>query len=200
VRYGQVFFASPVAGVGVNAIATRHLRAGVAALPDFGRRASSADQLRGWGEVSPGATLKAFAAYSQGPLTVLADVRRQLGAGEGTLVDVGVTSMLPVARRLLLFPTATLTWANTRYARAYFGIDANQSAIALAQGSNVPAYAPGSGLRDASLSLFAVVPLDERWSVQSLLRAEFLLGDAAASPLTSQPFQPAIGTFVAYRL
>ncbi len=194
VRYRDRFFVSPFAGLGVNVIATPRLQAGIAVLPDFGRSASS-DRLRGWGDIGAGANLKAFASWIVGPFALLADVRRQLGAGDGTLFDTGVTKPLPLARHLILIPTATLTWANGRYSRAYFGVDASQSAIA-----GIPVRSAGSGLRDATIAILAVVPLDERWSVQSIVRAEFLLGDAAASPLTEQRVQPSFGGFVAYRL
>jgi outer membrane scaffolding protein for murein synthesis (MipA/OmpV family) len=195
VRYRDRFFLSPFDGVGVNAIATPRFHAGVAVLPDFGRSASSADRLRGWGVVGAGANAKVFAAYVLGSFALLADVRRQLGAGDGTLVDAGVTRPLPLARHFILIPTATVTWANARYMRAYFGVDPAQSAIA-----QVPVHGVGSGMRDAALTLLAVVPVDERWSVQSIVRAELLLGDAAASPVTQQRVQPTFGGFMAYRL
>jgi outer membrane scaffolding protein for murein synthesis (MipA/OmpV family) len=200
VRYRDLFFLSPLAGFGVNAVATRRLRVGVAVLPDFGRSASSTDRLRGWGDIGAGANLRVFGMYSLPAVTLLADVRRQLGAGSGTLVDAGITRTFPLARHLVLLPTATVTWSDARYSRAYFGIDGSQSAASLAQGRALPTYAAGAGLRDAALTLLAIVPLDDRWSVQSVLRAEVLLGDAAASPLTEQRIQPTFGGFVAYRL
>ncbi len=200
IRYRNLFFLSPFDGLGVNAIATQRLQVGIAVLPDFGRSASAADRLRNWGDVGAGANVKAFARYALGLWALTADVRRQLGAGNGTLVDAGVTRMLPIGRHLILLPTATLTWADSRYSRAYFGIDQNQSTVALAQGWSLPAYSAGAGFRDAALSLVAIVPVGERWSLQSLLRAEMLLGDAASSPLTEQRIQPTFGAFVAYRL
>lgn len=200
VKYRQMLFLSALAGLGVNAIATRRVQAGIAVLPDFGRSASSSDRLRGWGDIGAGAAIMVFGRYSLGPASLLADVRRQVGAGDGTLIGAGVTSMLPLARRIALMPTLRLTWANGRHSRAYFGIDASDSAAALAHGMSLPAYSAGSGLRDASLSLVAVARLDDRWSVQSLLRAEILLGDAAASPLVARRFQPTAGMLLAYRL
>jgi outer membrane scaffolding protein for murein synthesis (MipA/OmpV family) len=200
VKYRQSLFLSPFAGLGVNVIATRRLRAGIAVLPDFGRSASSSDRLRGWGDLSAGANVAVFGSYSLGPFSVLGDVRRQLGAGDGTLVGAGATSMIPFARHLVVVPTVKLTWADARYSRAYFGIDENQSAAAVAYGTALPVYSAGAGLRDVAFSLMTIVPLDERWSVQSLLRAELLLGDAASSPLVTRRIQPSAGAFVAYRL
>jgi outer membrane protein len=131
---------------------------------------------------------------------LLGDLRRQMGAANGTLIGAGVTSMVPLSRRVAVVPTLKLTWANARYSRAYFGIDASQSAAALAHGASLPVYSAGAGLRDASLSLLTVVRLDDRWSVQSVLRAEVLLGDAGESPLVERRFQPTAGALLTYRL
>jgi hypothetical protein len=48
---------------------------------------------------------------------------------------------------------------------------------ASAQGQALPTYSVHAGVRDATLALLAVVPLDRRWSVQSVLKDEVLLGD-----------------------
>jgi outer membrane scaffolding protein for murein synthesis (MipA/OmpV family) len=200
-RYGDRVFLSPISGLGVNLVAVPAARLGVALLPDFGRSASSSDRLRGWGDIGAGADLKLFGQLRVlGPLAVLAGVRRQLGAGNGTVVDAGLTSTLPLMRRLIVSATGTVTWADARYTRAYFGVDADQSAAALSFGSALPTYAAGAGLRDASLSLYAIVPLDQHWSVQSLARTEVLLGDAARAPLTERRIQLTFGGFLAYKL
>jgi len=127
-------------------------------------------------------------------------VRRQLGAGNGTVVDAGLTGTLPLMRRLIVSATGTVSWANARYTRSYFGVDADQSAAALLFGSAVPTFAAGAGLRDASLALNAIVRVDQHWSVQSVARTEVLLGDAARSPLTERRIQLTFGGFIAYRL
>jgi MipA family protein len=199
-HYRQRLFLSPITGLGVNAIATQRVQVGVAVLPDFGRSASSADRLRGWGDIGAGADVKLFGTYSFGAFALLADVRRQVGAGNGTLIDAGATSTNPLARHFVLSTTATITWADARHARAYFGVDGSQSSQALARGWVVPGHSAGAGLRDAALTILAIVPIDDRWSVQSLARAEVLLGDAATSPLTERRIQPTFGGLLAYRL
>jgi outer membrane scaffolding protein for murein synthesis (MipA/OmpV family) len=175
------------------------VRLALAVLPDFGRSASSADRLRGWGAIGAGASAKLSAMYLLGPLTLLADVRHQLGAANGTLVDVGANTTFPVARRLILTAIATLSWADARYMRAYFGVDPGQSTIALGQGVTLPSYSAGAGLRDGTFSLLSIVPLDERWSLQAIVRTEFLLGDIAASPLIERRLQATFGGFTAVR-
>jgi outer membrane scaffolding protein for murein synthesis (MipA/OmpV family) len=199
VQYRQMFFLSPIAGLGMAVPIASRVRLALAMLPDFGRSASSADRLRGWGGIGAGASTKLSAMYLLGPLTLLADVRHQLGAANGTLVDVGASKTFPVARRLLLSAIATLSWADARYMRAYFGVDPGQSTIALGQGVTLPNYSAGAGLRDGTLSLLSIVPLDEHWSLQGIVRTEFLLGDIAASPVIERRLQAMFGGFTAYR-
>ncbi len=200
-RYGDRVFLSPISGLGVNLVAVPGARLGVALLPDLGRTASSSDRLRGWGDIGAGADLRLFGQLRVvGPVAVLAGVRRQFGAGHGTVVDAGLTGALPLLRRLIVSATGTVSWANARYTRSYFGVDADQSAAALLFGSAVPTFAAGAGLRDASLALNAIVRVDQHWSVQSVARTEVLLGDAARSPLTERRIQLTFGGFIAYRL
>ena len=201
VRYGDRVFLSPVSGLGVNVIAVPGARLAVALLPDLGRTASSSDRLRGWGDIGAGADLKLSGQVRVlGPVAVLAGVRRQLGAGNGTVVDAGLTAMLPLLRRLIVSATGTVSWANARYTQSYFGVDAGQSAAALSQGLTVPTFAAGAGLRDTSLALLAIVPIDQHWSLQSVTRTEILLGDPARAPLTERRIQLTFGGFIAYRL
>jgi outer membrane scaffolding protein for murein synthesis (MipA/OmpV family) len=200
-HYKDRVFLSPISGLGVNLIAVPGVRLGVTLLPDLGRSASSSDRLRGWGDIGAGVDLKVFGQLRVvGPIAVLAGVRRQLGAGNGTVVDAGLTGTLPLLRRLFVSATGTVTWANARYTRSYFGVDADQSAAALSHGSVVPTFAAGAGLRDTSLALLASFRIDQHWSVNSIARAEVLLGDASRSPLTERRLQLTFGGFIAYRL
>src|SRR5437016_704840 len=87
-HYKDRLFLSPISGLGVNLVAVPGARLGVALLPDLGRSASSNNRLRGWGDIGAGADLRLFGQLRVlGPLAVLAGVRRQLGGGNGTVVD-----------------------------------------------------------------------------------------------------------------
>ena len=200
-HYKDRLFLSPISGLGVNLVAVPGARLGVALLPDLGRSASSDNRLRGWGDIGAGADLRLFGQLRVlGPLAVLAGVRRQLGGGNGTVVDGGLSGTLRLLPRLTVTATGTVTWANARYTQAYFGVDAEQSATAQSFGSVVPAFAAGAGLRDTSLALSANLRLDHHWSLQSIFRTEALLGDAGRSPLTERRLQWTFGGFIAYRL
>jgi len=200
-HYKDLFFLSPISGLGVNLVAVPEGRLAVALLPDLGRSASSNNLLRGWGDIGTGADLRLFGQLRViGPVAVLAGVRRQLGGGNGTLVEGGLTSKLRLLPHLFVTATGTMTWGNARYTQAYFGVDAAQSATARSFGNVVPTFAAGAGLRDASLALSANLGLDDHWSLQSIFRTEVLLGDAGRSPLTESRLQWTFGGFIAYRL
>ena len=187
VRYGNRFFLSPL-GTGVNLIADRELRLGVSVMPDLGRTADAARRL---GRIGPAAEAKLFAETSTGQIGFLADVRHQLGGADGTLIDAGVQTHVPLPG-LFVNATALLTWADGEAMRSYFG--------APPAGPGPSSFTPGAGLREASLSLMAFHPFDVHWGAQVMARAAVLLGDAAASPVAEQKLQPSFGGFLTYRI
>jgi len=131
-HYKDLFFLSPISGLGVNLVAVPGARLGIALLPDLGRSASDANRLRGFGDIGTGADLRLFGQLRViGPVAVLAGVRRQLGGGNGTLVEGGLTSKLRLLPHLFVTATGTVTWGNARCTQAYFGVGAAQSATAL---------------------------------------------------------------------
>ncbi len=199
VRYRDRFFVSFLAGAGANVIALPALHLGVAVAPDFGRSEGSDARLSGWAHIDPAAVGRLFAEIALGPLLVVSDIRRELGAASGTLVDLGFKSLFPLGRHLLLTGGAMLTWADGRYMREYFGIGQSQLAAARADHVTAATFVPGAGLRDLALSLGVIVPLDKHWSMNAFFRGSTLLGDAAGSPVAQQAMQFAMGTVLAYR-
>ena len=199
VKYGDRFFASVFGGVGANVIALPALHLGVALAPDFGRSEGSDPRLSGWAHIGPAAVGRLFAETRLGPLRVVSSIRHELGAASGTLADLGLSSMFPLGRHLILTGGATLTWADGRYMREYFGINPSQLAAARADHVTTAPFVPGAGLRDLALLLGVIVPLDERWSVNAFFRGTTLLGDAARSPIVQQRLQLATGAGLVFR-
>jgi outer membrane scaffolding protein for murein synthesis (MipA/OmpV family) len=195
VRYGERFFANVTRGVGVNLIAERDRRFGLAFVPTFGRSEDADARLRGWGSIGAGAAARVFGEWMLGPMLLAGGVRREIGGSDGTLADASAMTFLPLSQRLFLTGGITLTWADASYNRAYFGVTPLQSSI----GSLSP-YAASAGFRDVALSLMARWQFDRHWGVQSLAGLGALLGDAASSPLTQRRLQPMAGAFIAYSL
>ncbi len=198
VRYGDLFFASVMGGVGLNLIAERDWHAGFAISPRLGRSDSSDARLRGWGSITAGADARIFADYRLGPVSLGASVHRELEGSEGMLADATAAWFVPLSRRFFVSAKATLTWADARYNEAYFGVTPQQSAIALAGGTQLSSFAAPSGLRDLAVSLFAAWQFDRHWGIQALLGESTLLAAAGRSPLTQQRIQPMAGGFLSY--
>jgi outer membrane scaffolding protein for murein synthesis (MipA/OmpV family) len=198
VKYADRVFFSVLGGVGVNVIALPALHAGVAVAPDFGRSEGSNPRLSGWAHVDPAAIGRLFAEIRLWRLLAGTSIRHELGAAGGTLVDLGINSIFPLGRHLILTGGATLTWADGRYMREYFGIGPFQLAAARADHVTTATFVPGSGLRDIALSLAVIVPLDRHWSLNAFFRDATLLGNAAGSPVAQQAMQLAMGTVLAY--
>lgn len=199
-RYRDLFFLNAATGAGVNLLSGPWGRAGLAVKPDYGRDASWGDRLRGWGDIGAGADCSVFGALQLFPATLRVEAHRQIGAGQGALAIASLSTFVPLRRFLFLAPAARLTWANGRYAGAYYGITPEQAQIASSSGNALPSYAAGAGFRDASFALNATLRFDANWSLTLLGQAGWLLGDAARSPLTQRRFQPALGGFLGYKL
>jgi outer membrane scaffolding protein for murein synthesis (MipA/OmpV family) len=84
------------------------------------------------------------------------------------------------------------TWANADYTRTYFGV-----APAGAVASGLAVYRPGSGFRDISAGYY----FDRHFGVIGRLGANYLVGDAADSPVTDEGsrWQPLGGLTFSYR-
>src|SRR5260370_5481756 len=111
VRYGDLFFASVMGGVGLTLIAERAWHAGFAISPRLGRSDSSDARLRGWGSITAGADARIFADYRLGPVSLGASVHRELEGSEGMLADATAAWFVPLSPRFFVSAKATLTCA-----------------------------------------------------------------------------------------
>ncbi len=76
--------------------------------------------------------------------------------------------------RMSLQSNLSLTWVDSTYMRARFGLPHQTTSLA---------YEPGAGLRDVSFSLSLRYRLSPRWSVLAGATVARYLGDAARSPI-----------------
>jgi outer membrane scaffolding protein for murein synthesis (MipA/OmpV family) len=126
-------------------------------------------------------------------MSVVHDVSR---THDGLLATASASyAAVRTADTFLSFDVQT-TWANADYMRTYFGIapvDATQSGL--------PDYRPGSGFRDVGAGLSTGYYFTRHWGVIGRLGANYLVGDAADSPITDQGsrWQPLGGLALSYR-
>lgn len=118
------------------------------------------------------------------------------GVHDGLLATAGASYAAFRSASFSLALDAQTTWVNGDYARTYFGVTPTAAAA-----SSLPAYRPGSGIRDVGVGVTAAYWFSERFGLTGRVGANYLVGEIADSPVTDEGrrWQPAAGIAVAYR-
>lgn len=161
---------------------------------DTGRGEDDADILRGMGDIDFGATVGGKANYSFGPADIFLEAEKTIGGSDGFLATAGVAVTQPVTESLILEAQASATFADENYMQAYFGVDAVQ-----ASRSGHARYSPGAGVKSVGLSASATYLINENWFVKGEQSVDFLLGDAADSPIVERKVVPKTMLMLGYR-
>jgi len=194
VRYKDIAFLSDGEGLGVNLLRGRTYRAGVAIGYDLGRDHHVQHRLTGTGNVGVAPEAKLFAEYFLLPFVYRIDIRRGLGGHDGVIGDLGMYVPLPLAKNTYLFTGPSITFADTRYMRAYFGISPAQ-----ASRSQFSAFDAHGGLDRAGWGATALYQYDKHWWLEAEGAWEYMLGDAGHSPIVEEKSQFVVGANVVYR-
>lgn len=208
VRWGRVSVASRGAfvvrsadgggggGVRVDLSRSERWRLGLGLRIDGGRRESSSPDLAGLGDIRRTFRARLSGSYrlddgwrAGGAVTVDALDRDGGTIGEFTLGR----DLRPWPRTSVGFG-ASLSFGDARHLQSYYGITPQQSAR-----SGYPVYAPGAGLRSASLGVGARTAVGEDWVVLYGANVSRLLGPAAASPLTRRTTSWGLNAGLVYR-
>ena len=178
-----VFLRGPL--LGVNAFTVRgarpgdKLQIGPLLRYQFGRDQDDSTDLLGMGDIDGGVEAGGFVTYGIGPfsagLTIFQDVS---GSHDGLTARVSAGHRLPLGPKFTLRSEISTTWADSDYTETFFGVTAAQSAR-----SGMRQYRPGSGVKDAGLTLDLDYKLTDNWGVTGRLGYKRLLGDSADSPL-----------------
>ncbi len=143
-----------------------------------GGRSDDNNGLQGLGDISRTFTSGAYLNYRYKGLRLKTEVRHDFfNEGHGTLAIVRLGSRLPW-RDPLFYLGVESTWASKEYMQTFFGVNAVQSIR-----SGLSPYNPGAGIRDVSLSISSSYDFSTHWSLAGQLRYQYLLGDAADSPI-----------------
>jgi outer membrane scaffolding protein for murein synthesis (MipA/OmpV family) len=193
-------FISTLSGLGATLLDLGPLRGGVAINYGGGRNSSDSTRLKGLSNVSGGAEIAGFLSYSLKPFAFEIKAQNLFGPNPGTEVsaDANVTFLPLAGLRVSVGPQ--ITWADSRYDRAYFGVTADEAARATAEGNPLRAYTPGAGIKDIGLSANVLYQLTDHWGLSAHLGVVDLVGSAPKdSPLTQRQFQPMLGIGATYR-
>ena len=109
---------------------------------------------------------------------LFAQVRSALSGAQGTIVNVGFYVPVSPGSTVELVLLPTMTWANARQMRAFYGVSATESAA-----SNFPAYSPGAGWENAALEVSADWSAGHGLHLLASLAYQRLLSIPGASPL-----------------
>jgi outer membrane scaffolding protein for murein synthesis (MipA/OmpV family) len=197
VRYKDRVFASPE-GIGADLIKNTAWRAGPLLKLQLPRRETNgnalriagkrSDALRGLGDVGTTPELGGFVEYRWTALLARAELRKGLGGHDGTIGDLTLRAMLPLATPRPDAPPPPLFAVGVRasvvdatYNAAYFGVTAAQSAR-----SGLERYTASGGLLSAGANAALIVPLSPRLNASLLAGYDRLTGDAGASPLVAE--------------
>jgi outer membrane scaffolding protein for murein synthesis (MipA/OmpV family) len=194
VRYKSIAFLSDGEGLGVNLLHGQTYRAGVAIDYDLGRDHHLQHRLTGLGNVGVAPEGKLFAEYFLLPFVYRADIRKGFGGHNGIIGDLGMYVPLPVGKNAYVFTGPSVTFADSDYMQAYFGITPAQAAR-----SQFHTFTARGGLDRAGWGITALYKHSEHWWVEAEGAWEYMLGDAGRSPIVEDKSQFAAGVNLLYR-
>jgi outer membrane scaffolding protein for murein synthesis (MipA/OmpV family) len=199
VRYKDVAFASTGQGIGVNLFSFRHITFGAGISYDLGRSPHlDGRDLSGLGTIHPAPEAKIFATTALAesfPLTIHVDARKQLGATNGYVGDIGAYLPMPgSSQKFAWFVGPTVTVADNRYMNAYFGVSQTQAAS-----THYRRYKAVGGFKSAGLGVSANYFVTPHTIINVAGAFDRLLGSAAESPITRTKYESAVVLSALYK-
>jgi outer membrane scaffolding protein for murein synthesis (MipA/OmpV family) len=199
IRYKDIAFASTGEGIGANLFSFRHISFGGAITYDLGRSPhADGEALSGLGTIHPAPEAKIFATtvLTEGfPLTIRVDARRQIGATNGYIGDVGAYLPMPgSSQSFAWFVGPTVTVADNRYMNGYFGISNQQAA-----NTHYHKYKAAGGFKSAGLGVSAVYFVTPHTIISLNGAVDRLLGSAAGSPITQSKYEEVVSLAALYK-
>jgi outer membrane scaffolding protein for murein synthesis (MipA/OmpV family) len=179
-QWANGWFAGVTNGFGYNFSDSPQLQYGLRMTANPGRKQSSADALRGMGDIDAAAEGGAFFNYllPQG-MYLSSSLRYGAAKGKGLLLDLGAGYATAIAPKWHLAAGAGVTLANAHYMQSFFGVSGAQSGA-----SGYAMSTAGAGARDLRANVALTCSIAPGTAVTAALSATHLLGDAKDSPLT----------------
>lgn len=195
-------------GVGVNFLRLGNLTASAEATLLDSRSSDRADALAGMDDQEMAFGAGIGLTWRKGAWSIGVGAAHGLNDGAGAIAtgSIGYTKMF--GRVLILTTQANVTGANAKQMRREFGVtevEATRRQQLIDDGDDRlhadegVAYRPGSGLRSVGPSLTAIVLLSPKWSLIGFGGADYLLKDAADSPLVRRRTSVSGGVGIGYR-
>ena len=186
------FFLNLGDGLGINVIESSNFRAGVSVTPVIGYDAD--DVPAGIGKLGISAGAHGFVSGTLGGVVGTLSVTAPFaGDADGLFAEAEIEYPVRINDRLLVVPSLRAKWADNKYLRSYFGVNAAQAAA-----SGLPEYAPSSGFQDVGAALSINYRMTDHISVIASAHVTRNLDRVMDSPFTERRWQPSGILGVAY--
>lgn len=165
--------------------------------PSFGfngeRSSTAAPYLAGLPDVDFAVELGGGMSYRVGNFRIFAELRRGVSGHDGFVGEAGVDAIISPFERLEFRAGPRIGFADDEYMDTYFGVDTATAFL--------PAYSPGSGIKDVGLAAEATYRLTERVLLHGRAGFTTYVGDAADSPITERgnTSEGTVGVGITYR-
>lgn len=139
------------------------------------------ERLAGLGDIDATPVVALFAGTRLGAVPVQLSLTKATRSHRGTQVRLALPLRFALTEELSLGVTPALTWADSRYTQAYFGVSPAQAAR-----TSYRAFDAGAGLMSTSVDLGLDYKLGGGWGLHAGASFSRLAGDAAHSPVTER--------------
>jgi outer membrane protein len=183
IRYGEVFFASYIDGIGARLVNWNGFSAGPVARVDFGRDEDDSRYLTGLDDIEIGVELGGFLQYDYDRyFTTRLELRQAISGHDGFVADWKAAVKFRLAENVFGSVGPQISYGGSNYMESYFGISPAQS---LASGYAV--YDADAGFKSAGVNANLIYRATEEISLAAFGGYKRLIGDAADSPIVKGP-------------
>lgn len=206
-----VFLDSNRMAIGINAVRNANFRVGPMLKYRGGRDEGDNDGLTGLGDVDYSLELGVFAEATFGNITVGLDLSQDISEGhEGFVADLGAAYKFQMSPRLRASLGTSMTWADSNYMSAFFGMSQVQcAAFAANTGMTCPTdssgtteYVADSGIKDVGLSTNVTYSFTPNVALTGIVSYKRMMEEAADSPIVADlgsKDQYFMGALLSYR-
>lgn len=195
VSFDKNLFFMGMRGIGITPLRGKNYSIAMGFGYDFGRKEKDDNKnLHGMGKVDGSALGFVTADYAFGLFSVGTNVKSSFGGDYGTTGGLNFA----VQQKAGVFNVKGdfhLKFADSKHMKSFFGVTAQQSA---ASGKTV--FDPEAGLKSAGFGVGMNYALTKSWALNFAAVADWLVSEAADSPLSIDNFQPSAFFGVSYRL
>jgi len=158
------------------------------------RKESDSPRLQGMGDIARTEQGSLFVNYDWRWLGVHSNVQTDIGGkGEGTTASLDLVAHVPLGAGFMLSAGPGATWADRKYQKTFFGVDAAQSAA-----SGLAAYDAKAGVNLLRLNVGVNYRISSRWDVGLRAGLGRISGSAADSPVVERRNQSSFGLMATY--